>query len=84
MSLQERRRRSPHGERGLKFDEAAQHVGTAWSLPSRGAWIEIFAERVLSDSMSGRSPHGERGLKFMLYAHPGVSNGVAPLTGSVD
>ena len=34
--------RSPHGERGLKFDHAAQLGEDVPSLPSRGAWIEIF------------------------------------------
>ena len=34
--------RSPHGERGLKFrPRDPQRVG-ALSLPTRGAWIEIF------------------------------------------
>ena len=34
-------RRSPRGERGLKFDvKCGRHV-QAESLPTRGAWIEI-------------------------------------------
>ena len=34
-------RRSPHGERGLKFDEPMAELQATGSLPSRGAWIEI-------------------------------------------
>ena len=34
-------RRSPHGERGLKLDDRVHLHDVRWSLPSRGAWIEI-------------------------------------------
>ena len=33
--------RSPHGERGLKFDRACALDIRLSSLPTRGAWIEI-------------------------------------------
>ena len=33
--------RSPHGERGLKYDLRGVALGQPRSLPSRGAWIEI-------------------------------------------
>lgn len=33
--------RSPYGERGLKSILGGVPVGIVWSLPSRGAWIEI-------------------------------------------
>ena len=33
--------RSPRGERGLKFLDAAQLFPDGGSLPPRGAWIEI-------------------------------------------
>ena len=33
--------RSPHGERGLKFDVVPETYGDVSSLPPRGAWIEI-------------------------------------------
>ena len=58
--------RSPHGERGLKsYHEYYPHCYIE-SLPSRGAWIEIWiAFRPLLRGMS-RSPHGERGLKSPL------------------
>ena len=35
-------RRSPHGERGLKSLRVGLFWGGNRSLPSRGAWIEIF------------------------------------------
>ena len=55
--------RSPHGERGLKLSHREELVKQPLSLPTRGAWIEIY--RVLSVCLRGerRSPHGERGLK---------------------
>ena len=36
------RSRSPHGERGLKFVPDGTEDRYAASLPSRGAWIEIW------------------------------------------
>ena len=35
--------RSPHGERGLKYNYNYSDNSTTKSLPSRGAWIEIAA-----------------------------------------
>ena len=35
------RSRSPCGERGLKLEEATLNAKQEWSLPVRGAWIEI-------------------------------------------
>ena len=37
-----------------------------WSLPPRGAWIEIVISRSKMLIPLGRSPHGERGLKWRL------------------
>ena len=34
--------RSPHGERGLKSESMTTVKDKEWSLPPRGAWIEIF------------------------------------------
>ena len=36
-------RRSPHGERGLKYITASQSHQVELSLPTRGAWIEILS-----------------------------------------
>ena len=33
--------RSPHGERGLKYETKSTHPTITWSLSSRRAWIEI-------------------------------------------
>ena len=41
-------RRSPHGERGLKWDEKVISVKIQVSLPSRGAWIEMVLATVLA------------------------------------
>ena len=35
-------RRSPHGERGLKFPDPGALDADVGSLPPRGAWIEIL------------------------------------------
>ena len=35
--------RSPHGERGLKYHVRCRRLYAAWSLPPRGAWIEIHS-----------------------------------------
>ena len=61
--------RSPHGERGLKYEIlGGEFVGFGRSLSSWRAWIEM--QRVLSSCVSvmGRSPHGERGLKSDSYS----------------
>ena len=39
--------RSPHGERGLKWRRCRPWTLGFWSLPSRGAWIEIFVGQVI-------------------------------------
>ena len=36
-------RRSPCGERGLKCVPARYATAIVWSLPVRGAWVEIYA-----------------------------------------
>ena len=35
-----------------------------WSLPARGAWVEMQGIDTAYESMTRRSPHGERGLKW--------------------
>ena len=37
--------RAPRGERGLKLFRAPETRRFAWSLPPRGAWIEIWYVR---------------------------------------
>ena len=63
-------RRSPHGERGLKFRNHQIPVSLRGSLPSRGAWIEIVSGRRQHTTERRRSPHGERGLKSWSASPP--------------
>ena len=51
-------RRSPHGERGLKFHHGARGIRRHRSLSSRRAWIEIQSCQMMS--MSGRSLSSRR------------------------
>ena len=57
-------RRSPYGERGLKYLDDADSPAAPASLSLRRAWIEIvpvfLPVKIRSKS---RSPYGERGLK---------------------
>ena len=55
--------RSPCGERGLKYHALRQQTAGEWSLPVRGAWIEIQIKPGYPGRKKGRSPCGERGLK---------------------
>ena len=58
----EKSRRSPHGERGLKFDgfgELFQHSGRS---PHGERGLKFHGLERPSKHL-GRSPHGERGLK---------------------
>ena len=56
------KRRSPQGERGLKYAVAQERGELAPSLPARGAWIEMFYVAFRFGGLR-RSPQGERGLK---------------------
>ena len=55
--------RSPHGERGLKYDSHGAAQDHRRSLSSWRAWIEIRRTIPSSNRPTSRSPHGERGLK---------------------
>ncbi len=71
--------RSPHGERGLKFDDALTTHDVVSSLPARGAWIEMTRTLVISALLvRRRSPHGERGLKSHMDIISQVPAAVAP------
>ena len=72
-------RRSPHGERGLKFASMCCVATSKSSLPARGAWIEITYVSDQYDDLMRRSPHGERGLKSRsLRPCPAGSNRRSP------
>ena len=76
--------RSPHGERGLKSRNGLSLGEDYWSLPARGAWIEIGYIDLIAPEVACRSPHGERGLKYELVQIVLAPLNVAPRTGSVD
>ena len=57
-------RRSPHRERGLKFQVRFLFSVLLLSLPSQGAWIEMFLIHNFDKLRRRRSPHRERGLKL--------------------
>ena len=48
--------RSPHGERGLKFLSKQNSLFCPWSLPTRGAWIEMMRNPYWSKSVDV-APH---------------------------
>ena len=56
--------RFPQGERGLKYTLYREKSKQIWSLPARGAWIEVLNEQLAMLGATGRFPQGERGLKF--------------------
>ena len=62
-SINRRISRSLHGERGLKYLRRNIEQIEKTSLPSRGAWIEIFVVRAPDAAKTCRSLDGERGLK---------------------
>ena len=77
-------RRSPHGERGLKFEDGDYDFEVTKSLSSRRAWIEIISPLICLSSIVCRSPHGERGLKLKKQVYLSTQVYVALLTESVD
>ena len=66
-------RRSPCGERGLKSVKNWSCPLPVWSLPVRGAWIEIIQFKNAVSAEQRRSPCGERGLK----SHRGGQSGLS-------
>ena len=64
MSITIENRRSPYGERGLKYLSCAWHAPLILSLSLRRAWIEMATSSRAGVIRSSRSPYGERGLKF--------------------
>ena len=63
MSITIENRRSPYGERGLKYLSCAWHAPLILSLSLRRAWIEIIIVSPFADALRCRSPYGDRGLK---------------------
>ena len=77
-------RRSPQGERGLKFVQRDAGGYQAVSLPARGARVEISARTSSRASTRVAPRKGERGLKFDAAVDVGNHRGVAPRMGSAD
>ena len=75
--------RSPHGERGLKYDVGDRMDGREGSLSSWRAWIEMRCRCDGIRHPTSRSPHGERGLKSHNVVESVVGR-VALLMESVD
>ena len=57
-------RRSPHGERGLKFSMLCVQRLPKCRSPHGERGLKSEQARALFTSWCRRSPHGERGLKF--------------------
>ena len=76
-------RRSPHGERGLKYPDTPGRSWPLVSLPTRGAWIEIFLAKACTHPFRRRrSPHGERGLKLLWHHDPNAGDQSLPTRGA--
>ena len=67
----QRKRRPPHGGRGLKSAGAGVRGVRMRSSPSRGTWIEISGVPKLLRRRAGRPPHGGRGLKLLRHTPKG-------------
>ena len=50
----------------MKYARMPHSGNQIWSLPVRGAWIEMPFPLVFERSQRGRSPCGERGLKYLV------------------
>ena len=77
--------RSPHGERGLKLPAPAElYHPKPRSLPSRGAWIEIYHAQSRRPETDQSLPSRGAWIEIEQATGPGRPRAVAPLTGSVD
>ena len=52
----------------MKLSKILTNVLTRWSLPVRGAWVEMTLGQTALKTGAGRSPCGERGLKYSPHA----------------
>ena len=77
-------RRSPHGERGLKYLKALDGRDAALSLPTRGAWIEIHFSASISDRRRLSLPTRGAWIEIVPDKQEMPYITVAPHTGSVD
>ena len=78
-----RLRRSPCGERGLKFRAAEEATIRGLSLPVRGAWIEIPAPPLCAVVLWSLPVRGAW-IEISFSPFLGKYTAVAPRAGSVD
>ena len=78
-----RHRRSPRGERGLKFLAPLRGPLVLASLPSRGAWIEMFYDPCLPSHEESLPSRGAW-IEMLGDDDDDDTADVAPLAGSVD
>ena len=76
-------RRSPRGERGLKYKLILSTCSAHQSLPARGAWIEIRRLRPLTRSDTSLPARGAW-IEILSTTFFAASHAVAPREGSVD
>ena len=63
-------RRSPHGERGLKYLKYKYWNEALTSLPARGAWIEMMIKGVTSGKMKPSLPARGAWIEIFDDKHP--------------
>ena len=68
----------------MKYTRRELDLSTLVSPPSRGAWIEIYADDPMVAVVPGRPPRGGRGLKLQGLRVILGDREVAPLAGGVD
>ena len=76
-------RRSPCGERGLKYKPKVAQFNFYGSLPVRGAWIEIAQPEIYTACLSSLPVRGAW-IEMTADAHGTPITLVAPRAGSVD
>ena len=76
-------RRSPQGERGLKYDRDGEHYDLVRRSPQGERGLKSYAPPFMATT-DGRSPQGERGLKYNCSGEGVDCGSVAPRKGSVD
>ena len=64
-------RRSPCGERGLKYLDKQPVFASVGSLPVRGAWIEMFGSRLFGGWMRSSLPVRGAWIEISLRCKPG-------------
>ena len=77
-------RRSPCGERGLKYFRLTHKNGRAKSLPVRGAWIEMIYDKPYFVYQNQSLPVRGAWIEIICRMLERIRSAVAPRAGSVD